>query len=231
MIKVIFPLSVLTAFLLTACGSGQSVQVGEADKLLPDATAADWRTYADHLVVAEVVSEKKLPMSEEENGSGEGFADRLLTFRIDKVLWSNEGAEAAPTELTTSIDGWTVHDGKETPFRFSGEPEIVTGHTYVMPVTYLRVGRLVDTPGWMTLSVVPADDGEIGKGDTIFGEPSEVESSLLGKPVSAAVDLMVNTPLPDVAKPFMGLPPTDRLTAITKAQEKSLGSAEPSELP
>jgi hypothetical protein len=225
MIKLFLPLSLLGAILLAGCGSTQNVVVGSADEILPAQTASDWRTYADHLVVAKVTAEEKTPLSKEDTAAGEGFIDRILTFKIEDVLWSRGNAPDSPSELKISIDGWTVHDNKETPMRFEGEPQILVDHTYVLPITYLAQGRLVESPAWINLSVtaiIPADNGELGQGDSIVGKPSEVVSSLWGQPVSAAATLLETTPLPEEAAPYMDLPPTDRLTAITKSQMKTL---------
>lgn len=50
MVKRFIPLSLIGALLLAGCGgSGPSVVIGDADEILPAATASDWRIYADHL--------------------------------------------------------------------------------------------------------------------------------------------------------------------------------------
>jgi hypothetical protein len=224
MFKFAVPISAAAVMVLAGCGGGPNVRVGEADELLPAATASDWRTYADHLVLAEVTSAVKLPMTQEEIAAGEGFAPRRLTFTIDKVLWSQDGSRPAPSELQLEVDGWTVHDGKATPLRFSGEPVILEGHSYVLPITYLRPGRLVSKAQWSNLSVtaiVPADQGELGHGDDIVGSPSAVVTKLIGRPVAAAAKLLSETPLPEVAESYMDLPPTDRFKAIDRAQERA----------
>lgn len=184
-------------------------------------------------MVAKLASEAQVPLTEEE-AAGEGFQDRVLTFQLGKTLWSREVAPEAPAELKISVDGWTVKNEKRTPLRFEGEPQLLPGHTYVLPITYLSQGRLVDTPTWIDLSVtaiIPADDGELGQGDRIVGERSAVVSSLLGKPISAATTLLEKTPLPDEAAPYMGLPPTDRLTAIAKVRGGASASASTSPTP
>jgi hypothetical protein len=152
-----------------------SLIVAQSDQLLPSQTLTDVVTYSDHVVQATVVNETQLPMSAEEIAAGEGMAPRVITLRIDSVLWSRAGAPAAPAAFRTDLDGWSVKQGHKTPMRLEGEPMMVVGKQYVLPIVYLSKTARVSVPGWSVLSpdsIFPVQNGVLGKGDTIPGEVS-----------------------------------------------------------
>jgi len=93
-------------------------------------------TYADHLAIVTVTDEKELPPSDGDQAIGEGYRPRLLTFRIDKVVWSRPGAPTAPTSFLQTPDGWVVHGDTEVPLRMEGEPDLKVDASYLSPIVY-----------------------------------------------------------------------------------------------
>src|SRR5262245_24866599 len=70
--------------------AGERVALGMAEDHLPNATAEDWVTYADHVVVVtptkEIVVEPKMDSVTAESG----LINREVTFRVDEVVWTSE---------------------------------------------------------------------------------------------------------------------------------------------
>lgn len=69
--------------------SAQKVISVNAEDRLPNRTAGDLVTYADHVVLVTVTAEKPIPPSEDEIARGEGIVMRDLAMRVDDVLWSS----------------------------------------------------------------------------------------------------------------------------------------------
>jgi hypothetical protein len=198
-----------------------SLIVAQSDQLLPSESLTDIVTYSDHVVRATVVSEAELPMSAEEIAAGEGMAARVITLRIDAVLWSRGQAPAAPTSFRTDLDGWSVKQGHKTPLRLEGEPMMVVGKQYVLPIVYLSKTAKVSVPGWSALSpnsIFPVQKGILGNGDTIPGEltasrrqADHLRGPFFGSDVAKFVSAVRSSrPDPAVAD-AMNLPPDVRV--------------------
>jgi len=197
----------------------RDVIVAEGDNLLPSDTATDWVTYGDHLVMATVVAEKALEPTQEELEVGEGFIPRVVTFEIQKALWSREGVRAAPAEISLDLDGWTFQGDKRTPLRLRGEPMVDVGKTYLLPITYLSRSRLVGVAGWSNLSpdsILPYEGGVIGKGDTIGGYSGDSEGmtdlrdAVWGKSAASLVTRLNSTKPDPAAAEYADSPPDVR---------------------
>jgi hypothetical protein len=222
-------LAAVTAILVQHSSSGDpsaspSVVVADADTSIPTATMQDMATYADHLVAATVTAEDALPASDEEIKAGEGYIPRVLTFRIDKVLWSRAGAAAAPSSFQNDLDGWQFEGENKTPIRFAGEPMIEVGKTYVLPITKFTLTADMKGDGWGVFSadaITPYTDGQLGTGDTIISAESNIATreGLVGDPSAALVSALASTaPDPD-AKDFMTLPPEARYQKAAAVHE------------
>jgi hypothetical protein len=198
------------------------VVVADAENLLPSATAADWVTYGDHLVVVTLTGEQAEPATAEEIAAGEGFIPRDVSVHVDKVLWSRPDAPAAPATMDWSLDGWTFHGDARTPLRLDGEPGMAVGDTYVVPVTYLSQTATVGAAGWSPLSpdsILPYADSTLGSGAAVIGysgpasDPSHetaVRDAVWGQSVSDLVATL-NATAPDAAAtPYMNQPPDVR---------------------
>lgn len=95
-----------------------------ASSPFPAETAQDWATFADHLVVGEVVAEQPLTQSSE--GDGHGSQLRDVTLRVDEVLWSREEAPPLPDQVTWETLGWNYVDGERVAANFTAtEGELV----------------------------------------------------------------------------------------------------------
>ncbi|HEY1094652.1 MAG TPA: hypothetical protein VGE61_08100 [Glycomyces sp.] len=144
---------------------------------LPSVTAADWVTYADHVIVVEAVAEQAIEPSAEELERGEGIIGRTVTLAVEDVLWSRDGApQAAPASWEFSAAGWTFTEGDLEGARemaLADFPRVEVGHQYVMAI---RWEPAVCTEGgdslpaqWRGLgegSEIPFDEGTLGNGES-----------------------------------------------------------------
>lgn len=151
----------------------EGTTVVEGADRLPSATAQDWVTYADHVVVVTPAAESDLGPSQGEIALGEGSVLRSIDLRVDEVVWSSPvPAAPAPQSFTWTGFGWTFHDGVKNRSEMvpAGQPRVEIGHAYVMAIDWepdlcsgdARLGR------WLGLgsdSTLPYDGQRIGVGE------------------------------------------------------------------
>jgi hypothetical protein len=156
-----------------------------ADRL-PNETASDWVTYADHVVSVTAASETELEPSREEMQRGEGLILRQVLLKVDRVLWSStHAARPAPRSFAWVAYGWQFrNEDTSERMKMAGEdePRIEPGHRYVMAIEW-EDARC--TPGdyipaqWRGLgksSTVPFDGAVIGQGE-MQGEHQSTEEA------------------------------------------------------
>ncbi|MFJ9123448.1 MULTISPECIES: hypothetical protein [unclassified Streptomyces] len=139
------------------------VGCGLTDDAYPSLTAADWKTGADHVVVAVPTSERETNRQDVDEGAVRYTVDRAVTFRKEKALWT---AEAARHELGSAFEmtapGWSVYrNGKRIKGTAPEAPRLETGHTYVLALRW-------DAGQWIVLgegAAVPFDDHVAGRGE------------------------------------------------------------------
>lgn len=157
-----------------AAPSAAAISVGHAADHLPNATAVDWVSYADHVVLVSPVAEEVVPPTATEVERGEGLIGRRLGMRVDHVLWSAKGVEAAPEQFDWQAFGWQFADGDlgaAVPLAAEDAPRLELGHQYVLAIRW-EAARCSDgdhVPAqWQGLgadAMVPADGGIIGQGE------------------------------------------------------------------
>ncbi|MEE1942428.1 hypothetical protein V1L54_24005 [Streptomyces sp. TRM 70361] len=156
--------------------AAEDVVVGHAADHLPNQTAEDWVTHADHVIVVSAVSERQIPPTQQELDRGEGVIGRNVTLRIDEVLWSRDGApKPAPRTWDYSAVGWQFTDGdtgNRTELAMHDRPRVEVGHTYIMAVVWEQARCSPGDPEapaqWRGLgegSEIPYDTGVIGTGE------------------------------------------------------------------
>ncbi|MFB9661298.1 hypothetical protein ACFQS3_01110 [Glycomyces mayteni] len=154
----------------------EEVLLAQGSDHLPSITAADWVTYADHVIVVEAVAEEAIEPEAEELDRGEGIIGRTVSLVVEDVLWSREGApQAAPETWEYSALGWHFNAEAEDPIEMAldGFPRVEVGHQYVMAI---RWEEAVCTEGgdsrpaqWRGLgegSEIPFDGGTLGNGES-----------------------------------------------------------------
>ena len=154
--------------------AASKVAVGHAADHLPNATATDWVSYADHVVLVSPVTEQVVPPAATELERGEGLIGRTLGMRVDQVLWSAKGAAAAPKQFDWQAFGWQFSDDDVdalVPLAAEDAPRLELGHQYVLAIRW-ESARCTDgdqvAAQWQGLgadAMVPADGGVIGNGE------------------------------------------------------------------
>ncbi|MGH3384356.1 MAG: hypothetical protein ACRDO1_07250 [Nocardioidaceae bacterium] len=218
----------------TAPTREQAIVIAHGSDRLPNQTASDWVTYADHVVVVTPRSEKPMRPSKEEVDRGEGLILREVTFSVDDVLWSRPGADqAAPDTFAWTAYGWQFTDGdlsKKVKMAGEGEPRIEGGHQYVMAIEWQEArcspGDVVPAQ-WRGLgadSTLPYDGNVIGQGEVegkrqsvgqareaanTAGADASLEDAMAGRD-AAALDKALRSAKP-VAKQQFG-PPESKAT-------------------
>ncbi|WP_405899258.1 hypothetical protein OG242_18665 [Streptomyces sp. NBC_00727] len=198
-----------------------SVIISHGDQLLPSGTLTDWTTYGDHLVVVTVTGQRELAPTSEETEAGEGYIPRVISLRIDKVLWSRKDASNAPSAFETELDGWQFHGDQRNAVRLDGEPMLEVGKQYVLPILYFTKTETVQNAGWSTLSpdsIFPYQEGILGKGDVIpslqqaegDAKPTDARGPFFGKQSAELVAALKSTPPDPAAADAMKLPPDER---------------------
>jgi hypothetical protein len=155
-------------------GSGNAIVMGHGLEIIESQTADQWVSGAQHVVVYTVDKETEQPPTKTEVERKEGLTYRTVHARIDKVLWSREGALKAPEggwEFTTYGSAFNDNDGPGTSkFALEGRPRIEIGHTYIAALRW-RDDPCSDDPGkgsWGNLgsgAILPFDSAIIGQGE------------------------------------------------------------------
>ncbi len=155
--------------------ANQGIMVAEASDRLPNKTASDWVTYADHVVVVTPIAEKE-SVTEAEVARGEGTIWRDLTLEVKDFVWSRPNPDKpAPDTFPWRSYGWSFTGGStENRQTMAGAdaPRIEMGHTYIIAIEWqegsCQPGDEVVPPKWRGLgtdSTVPFDGGVIGVGE------------------------------------------------------------------
>jgi hypothetical protein len=147
--------------------TGPSMVVGEASQWLPAESPEDWVSYADHVFVGTVESERRMDVPEESARRGEGLVGRTISVSVTAKVWSRGSAATLPPTVDLLVWGWVLEGGKEIPFTSDGAPRPAVGQTYVFPVAQEKSGA------WAVLAhgaVLPLQSGK-------FRLPTDVESS------------------------------------------------------
>lgn len=155
-------------------GAGsRGVNLGAAEDRLPSTTAADWVTYADHVLV--VTPSEEAAVTESSSDTGGGLVNREVTFDVENVVWSSpRAAQPAPKgEVSWLTWGWVADDdGNLVPFATEGAPRLELGHTYIVAVSWEEArcspGDPMEPAHWAPLgsaAIVPYDESVIGAGE------------------------------------------------------------------
>ena len=153
----------------------RTVVAASADELLPGATETDVRTFADHLVVVHVLSEREVAPGPDEVAASEGLIGREVTFAVDATLWSRPGAPKLPAQLQWQVPGWSFKGDQRTPVTVAGATPVQAGQQYLVPAVFVAGSDLTGPGGWAPLtsdSVVPYDEGVVGEGVDGLNEKS-----------------------------------------------------------
>lgn len=202
---------------LAGCGSTGSLPVqGSAAERFPADTLRDWVSYADHVAVFEVVSQREIPPTQEEIERGEGLVGRAVTLRIERTLWSAEHAPALPTEVHMTALGWVMQNGETRPMAAANATRVAVGQRYVAPL--VRVEDGADGPEWWPLGIgaqLPLDGDRV---EPVTDGPAQ--RALAGRDVAAVRSALDDqAPDPEAAR-YRRLRPTERVRAVLRERSE-----------
>lgn len=177
---------------------------------LPNTSAAEWVTYADHVVVVTPVSDNLNEPNSIERERGEGILLPTTVLEVSQVLWSRkDAAQPAPSQVTWLTPGVAFKGGIENqkPMTLAGEPRIERGHTYIAAIAYSEAfcseGDPPQPAEWFPLgssAILPYDSNVIGLGEyegksvtpQEMADLPEPEISLRGQMVGLSAEALVN---------------------------------------
>jgi hypothetical protein len=210
----------LASVALGGCGSeGGSSRAepaaGGGSELFPDESIQDWVSYSDHVAVYTVVDERAMPLDAEERQSGEGYAGRVVTLRIDKTLWSAPSAPSLPREIEMEVFGSVFHAGEERPVNPSHGPRVNVEERYLGPLVQVNfeVG-----PEWWPLT--PASQMPlVGSRVESPSWESTVSQILAGKTIDDVAHRIYSQEADPLAVKYRDLRPQDRVQAVLREKE------------
>lgn len=148
----------------------------EGSSYLPSASASEWVTYADHVLVIKTVEDKLEQPTDTELERGEGIRLRTTTLEVERVLWSRtDAAETAPKLIVWKTLGTAFKNGdtdRQYTMIAGGRPRIELDHTYVAAVAYrgerCSEGDPRQPAEWIPLgefATLPYENGVLGQGE------------------------------------------------------------------
>jgi hypothetical protein len=174
---------------------------------LPSTTLEDWASYADHVVLGSLLSEREVVRAGDINAAGEGLSARSVTVSIERFLWSRQSAPALGTQFSFEQDGWLVKDFQKQPFT-TGDIQMVVGHRYLMVLTRYP-------EGWGILG--SAAFAEIKDDGTLLTQARTTNAAIQSFRGASASDIQATLsrgiPDPEAAKHF-DLDPIARYAAV-----------------
>lgn len=122
----------------------------------PNQTLSDWVGFADHVAVARVAGESRLPLRAAVTQVGEGYVGRTITLDVESTLWSREGAAAAPTSAEVMTDGWWYDEGNFVPYSDVGSHRPAVNDRLVVGLLRTK------DHGWALLTTgIPVTDSRV----------------------------------------------------------------------
>lgn len=212
----------------TPVGRFADVQLGRltADEAFSSSTIEDWVRQADHVAVVTIVDETALPPAKSEIERREGLIGRMVTARIDSLIWTHPiTTRKLPALIRFQQFGWAFQGAVESKYRI-GIPNrsyLLPGHTYLMGLRWFKWGcpGRIDPEDEVTPAryaplgsgaIVPFD-GSIGAGEfeghwvSTAGQedpPMSFRAAMAGQPVSWVSQQLSKTA---AANPALAHPP------------------------
>lgn len=183
---------------------GAEVSAWEApniDLKVPNTGLKDWVSYADHVVVATVLSEAESGPWQS-HGDGTRSVGRVVTLQIEHVLWSAPGVPGPGEELVLSDWGWSIVDGERKAW---GE-HMRVGERYLLPLA-----RFGEDVGFIGAAGYPVEGERVS--EVLSGGRSWL-SELGGMELTELATRLVETQPDPRAAELRHLPADERVLAV-----------------
>jgi hypothetical protein len=209
--------AVAAVLLVAGCsdsdGGPASTVTLEGAERFPGQSVRDWKSYADHVAVYTVTSEREIPAEADEGARGEGLVGREVTLRIDRMLWSAPEAPPLPAEIKMTAPGWVLVEGERSPVAMHDATRVSVGGRYLAPVVRVEDGP---APEWWPLTIgsqIPLE------GERLAAAPADPAGNsprdeLAGRSVDEARTIVARERPDPIAARHRDVRPTQRLEAV-----------------
>jgi hypothetical protein len=188
----------------------------EGASRFPDAGLRDWASFADHVVIFTVTSDREVATAtEEELAVGEYVIGREATLTIDRRLWSAPNAPELPSTITMDVKGWAVKEGQRYAMVAEGEPRLEVGQRYLAPLLLMDDRSPAECWPLTVGSMLQLQSDTVGPALT-HGQGSARE--LAGRSIRDVADMVVREPADPVARRFRNLRPAERVEKVLEAR-------------
>jgi hypothetical protein len=186
--------------------------IPDAHASFPYETASDVVSYADYVATVTAISEREAPPSvTPEGGAPSDTVSRLITFRVDEVLWSRAGARTAPTRFSAAWWGWLKQGHR--PFVVDGTPWVFKGGHYVVPIAFDGKEFSILQP----FAVFRLQRGAV----TLEQQSTTLARSLSGGSRAKIAEVFRRAAPAPIAVRYADLLPRDRLNAVIAARKST----------
>lgn len=213
---VLSAISATVLFSVAGCAERQDPEatadervVIEGSQTFPASSESDWVSYPSELAVVTVTAERELPPEGVLAEMGYGYLGRVVSMRVDSVLWREQRERAVPPEFEIITWGWIIgQNGERREAMPAAAPRLEVGSRYAIPLTYAydRIGPLSDH------SVAPLDENDVIR--LVPGQKDDVLQKYDQKSVSA-LQSAIRAAAPDPrAERRRDLPPAQRARVV-----------------
>jgi hypothetical protein len=164
------------------CTSGESSYTSD--------TLHDVRSFSDAMAIVTGVKEEIPPPPRHSPEGYAGLIPRVVTMRVERVLWRRPNSPRPPATSRYTDFGWWGELDDRVPMRICGDTRMELGRRYLAPIV-----RQNGT--WYPFfSVRLLLDGDLVVGGVDGGEPNHAHQALVGRRVAGAVRMVAR------AKPY-----------------------------
>jgi hypothetical protein len=199
-----------------AAGAAPRTVTIEGANRFPDTGLRDWASFADHVVVFTVTSDREVvTATPEELAAGEYVIGREATLTIDRWLWSAPNAPELPSTIAMDVKGWAVKGGQRMAMVADGEPRLEVGQRYLAPL--LLMDDRSPAEWWpLTVGSMLQLDSDTVRPALPHGQGSARQ--LAGSSIRDVADVVTREPADPTARRFRHLRPAERVQKVLEAR-------------
>jgi hypothetical protein len=192
----------------------RTVTIEGADRF-PDTGLRDWVSFADHVVLFTVASDREvMSATAEELAAAEYVIGREATLKIEQRLWSAPHAPELPSTITMDVKGWAVKDGRRIAMVADGEPRLEVGQRYVAPLLLMDDRSPAE---WWPLTVGSMLELEADTVGPALPHGQGSARQVAGRSIRDVADMVVRQPADPIARRFRNLRPAARVQQVLEA--------------
>jgi len=188
----------------------------EGASRFPDTGLRDWISFADHVVVFTVASDREvMDATAEELAAQEYVIGREATLAIERRLWSAPNAPKLPSTITMDVKGWAVADGQRRAMVADGEPRLEVGQRYVAPLLLMDDRSPAD---WWPMTVGSMLELQSDRVKRPLTDAPESAQQLADRSIGEVVSTVARQPPDPIAQRNRDLRPWKRVQKVLEAR-------------